>query len=136
MGQHPQAVLRERAKLLKLESVRASLPSVASALKAWHAYATLLLGMTPMSITLQEGQEGRTITLSLDGYLHQQLRATRDTPSPLRVTLRRAGPQLDPRAKRLKKKKKKPSASGSTPSAPKPAPKPKKKKKKKVVPVW
>ena len=34
-----------RTGLLKLESVRASLPSVAIALKAWHAFATRVLGV-------------------------------------------------------------------------------------------
>ena len=44
-GVNVQSIVQERTKLLELESVRASLPSVASALKAWHAFATGFLGV-------------------------------------------------------------------------------------------
>ena len=44
-GVNVESIVQERTKLLKLESVRASLPSVASALKAWHAFATGVLGV-------------------------------------------------------------------------------------------
>ena len=89
-----------------------------------------LLGMTPMTITLQEGQGSRRITLAMDGYESQDLQATRDTPSPLRVTLKKksAAPPAAKRPARSKAKRNK--------GASKPKPKPKPKPKKRVVPVW
>ena len=44
-GVNVESIVQERTGLLKLESVRASLPSAATALKAWHAFATRVLGV-------------------------------------------------------------------------------------------
>eukprot|EP00959_Pyramimonas_sp_CCMP1952_P005192 109082-Pyramimonas_sp.AAC.1 len=55
-GQNPHSVLQERVCLLKTESARASLASVSSALKAWHAFAVHILGM-PAQATLPPRSE-------------------------------------------------------------------------------
>ena len=44
-GVNVESIVQERIRLLKLEPVRASLPNVATALKAWHAFATGVLGV-------------------------------------------------------------------------------------------
>ena len=62
-GVNVQSIVQERAKLLELESVRASLPSVASALKAWHAFATGVLGVKSDS-TLPPVSEGQVCTFA------------------------------------------------------------------------
>ena len=62
-GVNVQSIVQERTKLLELESVRASLPSVASALKAWHAFATGVLGVKSDS-TLPPVSEGHVCTIA------------------------------------------------------------------------
>ena len=62
-GVNVQSIVQERTKLLELESVRASLPSVASALKAWHAFATGVLGVKSDS-TLPPVSEGHVCTFA------------------------------------------------------------------------
>ena len=57
-GQNPHSVLQERVRLLKMESARASLASVSSALKAWHAFAVHILGM-PAEATLPPRSEAQ-----------------------------------------------------------------------------
>ena len=55
-GAPVHSLLLERASLIQFESVRGSLPSVASALRAWHCFATGVLGY-PENATLPPRNE-------------------------------------------------------------------------------
>jgi hypothetical protein len=92
-----------------------------------------ILGMTPMSITLAEGQESRTITVVMEGYNKLSILATRDTDK-LALTLKKPSKKPSARIGRGRSSKRK--RSTASPSAPAPPPKAKAAPKKKALPVW
>ena len=77
-----------------------------------------LLGMTPMSISLRKGQESRTITVLMDGYEPMTLRATRDMPETLKLSLKsKAKPKTVRSGSKSKTKAKKPKPATTAPAA-------------------
>ena len=90
-GVNVESIFQERTRFLKLYSVRASLPSVATALKAWHAFATGVLGVRSAS-TLPPMSEDHVCTFA--SVFRSPKTAANYTCVYLKVSTKWHGPEI------------------------------------------